>query len=296
MSTKYRIGLFLLVAVILVGLQLYLRPFLAGNQVDHSMFNYHFPYDLAQPDSAFSLPVGLNEISGLSNYDEQHILALQDEKGQVFVLDAETGKLVNKIKFAKSGDYEGVAVARKKVYTLRSDGDLYRIKHLDDEDQKTKKYETDLEAKNDTEGLCFDADNNRLLIACKGDPGKKKLKKHRAVYAFDLDKKKLSKDPVFTVSLKEIEKLTNNPKAEFAPSGIAIHPVTKDIYMISTVGKLLIVLSPDNQILYVHPLDPQQFKQPEGITFRANGDLLISNEARYKSTNATLFRFNYQGT
>ena len=50
--------------------------------------------------------------------------------------------------------------------------------------------------------------------------------------------------------------------------------------MISSVGKLLVVLDRDGYILGVHALDPNLFRQPEGICFSPEGDLYISNEGR----------------
>ena len=70
------------------------------------------------------------------------------------------------------------------------------------------------------------------------------------------------------------------------------HPKTGDLYVIASVGKLLVVLSKKGKIKSVQRLNPDVFKQPEGICFMPNGDLLIANEARFKSTNSNLLRFS----
>jgi uncharacterized protein YjiK len=77
----------------------------------------------------------------------------------------------------------------------------------------------------------------------------------------------------------------------FAPSEIAIHPITHDIYVLCSVGKLLIVLNDDGVIQYITSLDPSIFRQPEGITFFENGDMLISDEA--KGHHANILKFTY---
>ena len=50
--------------------------------------------------------------------------------------------------------------------------------------------------------------------------------------------------------------------------------------MISSVGKLLIVLNRKGKVLDVKELDPKMFRQPEGICFSPTGDMFISNEGQ----------------
>jgi DNA-binding beta-propeller fold protein YncE len=78
---------------------------------------------------------------------------------------------------------------------------------------------------------------------------------------------------------------------KFAPSGIAIHPATKDIYVISSAGKQLLILSAAGKIKSSHKLNSKHFTQPEGISFSANGDLYISNEGKGGNGNILLFRY-----
>ena len=79
---------------------------------------------------------------------------------------------------------------------------------------------------------------------------------------------------------------------DFKPSGIAIHPMTGQIYMISSVGKLLVVLNKNRDLSAKYALDKDVFKQPEGICFSPDGDLYISNEGRGKSANILHFKFD----
>jgi hypothetical protein len=55
---------------------------------------------------------------------------------------------------------------------------------------------------------------------------------------------------------------------------------------------MLFVFNYEGGIKNIFLLNPLLFRQPEGITFLENGDLLISNEGQSKSP-ATLLRFNY---
>ncbi len=69
-------------------------------------------------------------------------------------------------------------------------------------------------------------------------------------------------------------------ETSFKPSGLSIHPLSGDIYLISSIGKLLIVMDRSGKILDIHELDDKIFRQPEGICFSPSGDLYISNEGQ----------------
>ena len=62
--------------------------------------------------------------------------------------------------------------------------------------------------------------------------------------------------------------------------------------MLASVGKVLIVIDPkDQRVLHVQLLDPAVFPQPEGMTFDANDNLLISSEG-LAGQPASITRFN----
>ncbi len=81
-----------------------------------------------------------------------------------------------------------------------------------------------------------------------------------------------------------------NEKIDFAPSAIAVHPLTGDIYLIGTVGKLLLIYSSEGQLKNIQRLEGKYFIQPEGLCITVNGDIYISNEGRYGKGNILLFR------
>ena len=73
------------------------------------------------------------------------------------------------------------------------------------------------------------------------------------------------------------------------PSGIAIHPVSGDLYLLSTVPQLLLILSATGRIISVNRLNPELFEQPEGIAFDEYQNLYISNERVRHSANILKF-------
>ncbi|MCK4345875.1 MAG: hypothetical protein KAX05_11375 [Bacteroidales bacterium] len=278
------------------------------------VYSFHkIPYDLANPDTKYILPDFLQEISGMSYYDKDKIACIQDEKAIIYILTLEKKKITSKYYFGKGGDYEGIAIAGKTAFALKNCGEIYEIENFNKKDRKVKKYKTPLSLKNDTEGLCFDPGTNSLLIVCKGSQSIEKenaFEGHRSIYSFDLEEKKLNKKPHYLIDLKKIDnykdyslftkfsikiakklRLIEN-EIIFQPSGIAIHPIHDEIYIISNIGKLLIVLDRSGKVLDVKDLDSKLFIQPEGICFSPGGDLFISNEGQ--GGKGYILRFKYQ--
>lgn len=269
-----------------------------------------FPYTLYSPAQKFKLDDELDEISGLTYLQSGLLASVQDEDGKIYTIDTDKEEIDKEYKFEKDGDYEGIALVGQAIYVLRSDGDIYRVDDYKDEDDDSKKYETALSSDNDTEGLAYFPPENALLIACKASPSinNKRYSYSRAIYKFDLLAKELDEQPFLLIDLNEIKKrLKETALSRFAkefaslfdpagdnyfqPSGVAVHPITQDIYIIANVGKLLIVYSSDKKLKYVEPLDVDLFKQPEGICFTPEGNMFISNEAR--GGKANILQFSY---
>lgn len=260
-----------------------------------------FAYDLESPDERYTLPDYLEEISGLSFTGKDRIACVQDEKAFIYILNLEKEKIVNKYDFGDDADYEDIAVVDKTAYVLRADGDIFRIKNFKKNDRKVKKYETPLKEKNDTEGLAYDPLTSTLLIACKGSPSIDKDKPYegfKAIYRFDLEEEELQEEPFFLIDLGRLDSYIDQSafnrlslrvarrlrliesETSFQPSGLAINPVDGYFYIISSVGKLLLILDRQGKVLDVKELNPQLFRQPEGICFSPEGNMYISNEGQ----------------
>ncbi len=229
-----------------------------------------------KPSRTFNLPEELNEISGLSYISDSVIACVQDEKGKVYYLNSHTGKIIAKSKFAKEGDFEGIAFDGQSVFVLRSDGKIYEHK----EGKELKKYVFEKHKHFDFEGLCYDQSKKRLLVACKSHE-KKKENDYIHVYEFDLKKMKYKNDPVFKIKKEAIHE-------NFKPSGIAIHP-NGSIYILSSFSKTLLRINAEGEVLDHNQLNSFVFRQPEGICFDKNGGMYISNEIN--EGNPTLLYF-----
>ena len=274
--------------------------------------SYEFPYQLAEPDKSWELPNKLVEISGLSYIDKHRLACVQDEKGNIYVFNLKTGKVERKIDFGDDGDYEGVEIVKNDAWVLKSNGTLYKVKdYLEENEASGKKYTTALSGKNDTEGLAYDAYNNQLLIACKGHPftDEKNGKEFKAIYGFDLETKLMGSTPFLLIemdTIKYYKKYNTMAKlgveflayfdsakgdVSFQPSGIAVHPITGNIYVLASVGNLLTVFSRMGDMLAMIELRSKYHPQPEGICFSPNGTLYIANEGEGVGVEGTILKF-----
>ncbi len=254
-------------------------------------------YDVNKPDKVWSMTSDLKEISGLTyDYKRKKLLAVNDEKGKYFTIDMENGKVLKTSKFGKKGDYEGIEFVNENIYVTNSDGQISLVK----EDGKAEPIRTNLREDNDIEGLGYDPKSSSLLLACKGKSkisSTQTIKKSKSVYAFDLESKTLAPEPFLIISdeslyayldqninkdLDEatIKKFRKRVKS-FAPSGITLHEETDQFYIVSSVGKLLVIVNRDSSIEKVQFLDEALHAQPEGITFDENNHLYISNEGKF---------------
>ncbi|RMF03002.1 MAG: hypothetical protein D6772_02720, partial [Bacteroidetes bacterium] len=232
----------------------------------------------------------LKEISGIASLNADQVLSIQDEKGILFTVDLNMGNIVSRDTFDKDRDYEDLCIVGEYVMILERDGDLYQYHTTAD---TTIKFETLFSYRNDTEALTYDANNEQLLIAPKeGAPDGYTLPANvHGIYAFDLQEKRLKPEPIITISEKEVGRAVGNGGKPyvFKPSAIAIHPTSRHIYVLASVGKLLLVLGSDGELLHVQLLDEQLFPQPEGLTFDREGNLLIASEGVLQAASITRF-------
>ncbi len=266
---------------------------------------YRFPYQLDKPDSSFSLPMVLEEISGLSlGPDTSSLLAINDEEGVVYILDRHSGAVLEYKSFWKDGDYEGLEWTDSTLWVIKSNGKLYEVRNFTTDSLCTEKHLTPLSKENDVEGLGYDPSQRRLLIAAKGAA----MDSVRYFFSYMLHNCDICFVSLFQISRRQIlEYVAHLPEGEtkkqlqeqfdaqkekfkFKPSAIATHPQTGEFYILASAGKLLMVCSPDGSILHIQKLNKQQHRQPEGLCFAQDGTLYIANEADGKKARLFVFR------
>jgi len=260
---------------------------------NHAAFNYQ----LKAPDHSWKLPSPLMEVSGNTWVDKDHLILIEDLHPNLYLIKIKdkNAELEKTIPFRKDEkdkvDIEDVAIVNNVVYALWSHGILFKIAGWNS-NPAIKKIPTSLSKDNNTEGLCYDPVSKYLLIACKDKSGLEDEKKSaKAVYRFNLETEKLEEKPFLVIHKKDFEKLAGD-KLDFNPSAIAVHPVTHEIYLLSTLGnKCMAVFSRDGVLISFQFIDKDLMPQPEGICFSPEGKLYISSEGK-KGEPGNLFEFD----
>jgi uncharacterized protein YjiK len=238
------------------------------------------------------LDLKIKEISGIV-WDNQNdeFIAHNDEKGIVFYLDRDTKGIKREFVFSETkGDYEDIAMAKKDLYVLRSDGKLFRI--VTDSTGKQNTFDAgqlQSSGKNDFETLYYDADRKALVVLCKNCSTDDK--KVVSAYAYYPDSIGFDNKALFTIDVKQVDSMSPRPTSRFQPSAARIHPVLKKLFILSSASNQLVVTDLDGNIENVYMLAKNLFPQAEGLAFKSNGDMYISNEA--VSSKAELLKFTY---
>lgn len=243
-------------------------------------------YDLNRPVRVI-LPLELDEVSGLSFYDpDSSVFAISDDRGAIFKIRPNIS--ITKWKFSHGADFEDLARVDSTFYVLQSNGDIFRVTY-NENIPVLKTFSFPQDKGNEFETLYYDPALKKLVLICKDCESDKK--KQLTTFSFDPNTGLFS-DSSFTIPVTRINELINAGKTKFKPSAAAINPVTGDLYIISSINKLLVITDRNGIAKEAYQLDPKLFKQPEGITFSTRGDMVISNEFAQSGT-ADLLVFKY---
>ena len=278
----------------------------------HQVTHLSFPYKLNEPDESFELPENLVEVSGISlTADRTKLVVNNDEQGVIFLLNKATCTVEKEISFWSDGDFEGIEIVGDDAFIVKSSGTIYHVKGYASDSPQVTKMKSFLKKENDVEGLGYDAQRHLLLVGCKGkgvDGEGAALKK--AVFGFDLDSMQMKPVPLYVLTVQNVQhflehyppceardqlckKFTlDTKKMNFNPSGIAIHPLTGNVYITSSSVKMLLVLNPLGGIVYLEKLKKSIHPQPEGLCFDDDGTLYISNEG--KTGPGRIYKFRYR--
>jgi hypothetical protein len=219
------------------------------------------------------------------------ILGENDEKGEYFTFDFKNrNDKVDKVKFGGKGDYEDIVYTDSAVYMLLSSGTIVQVE-TKDSSFSTKEFTLDA-GKNEFETLYLDADKKSLIMLCKECSHEKK-NEVREAYRFDLTTNTFDPTPAYTIDIEDIKKMLGDDQALFKPSAAGINPLNGKLYIVASVGKLLVIADKNTgKPEQVFRLPEAIYNQPEGMTFAPNGDLYISNEGGEGI--ATVLKFVYK--
>lgn len=234
-------------------------------------------YDLNNPE-LMKLSDRLNEISGLAYYPkDSSIFCIVDEAGVLYKLfRGEEKMVVQHWKFSKSGDYEDIVLKDSVFYVIKSKGDIVAFRFNSPDSITANEYNIPLDGKNEFESMYYDDSLKKLVLLCKDCAADDKTR--TSSWAFDPATKAFSEGP-FVIDPAMVLSEQKTDEKRFKPSAAALHPLTGDLYILSSLNKVLVIADRMGKIKRVYPIDPKLYKQPEGIAFTPWGDMFISNEA-----------------
>jgi len=243
-------------------------------------------YDFSKP-YRINLPLALDEVSGLSYYpQDSSVFAIVDEDGLLFKIYLNGSGNIKEWKYDKKRDFEDIVVHDSVFYILVSNGDIETLKFIGDSIYKTKSDFPNAGKKlNEFESLYLD-DSSGLTLICKSCEDDTK----REVSVYNYSSESSSYASRKKIDVVAIANSIGESKLHFKPSGAAVNPVTKELFILASVNKLLVIADANGNVKKTYQLNPAMFNQPEGITFTPSGDLIISNELGEKNA-ATLLVF-----
>lgn len=242
----------------------------------------------------WDMPDELEEISGISWISDDKVACVQDEEGIIYIYNFKRELVEKRVNFAKSGDYEAIAVVDSTAYVMESTGKIFEVINYLKPNFEVNTYQTPFSGKNNMESLVADTINKRLLFTMKNKDDHSDS--YKGIYAFNLETKKTEKKPVFKIDLKDPiladEKSKKGKKGNFYPSELGIHPKTGNIYVLEGKNPRLLIINNAGEIIQLHNLYKKSFPQPEGITFSREGTIYISNEGKKGVANILEVEFN----
>ena len=248
-----------------------------------------------EPSVVVSLPSELMEVSALAEAGEGRVSCIQDEKGEIFIVDPDRGVIEERIAFGPLGDYEGLTRTDSGEYwVLRSDGVLLELQRRGEGLVVKTEYALQGARHKDLEGLTYDPKGNRLLLAAKDKDSEDKDIRH--VFAFDLREKKFKEQPFLELSLNGVKdqvrtlgldiphrvnkkgRVKDALKLRF--SSLAIRPGSGELVLLSSSEPCLLTLHSDGRVKDLQILDSATLPKPEGMLFLSRDKLLIASEGK----------------
>jgi uncharacterized protein YjiK len=238
----------------------------------------------------------LKEISGLAwDSDKDVFYTHYDEAGKIYILHKGTMEILHEYQFGSKGDYEDIAVYNKVPYILRSDGMITKI-IIDSAAGTAHGISVGtlaITGKNDFETMYADTARKALIVICKNCH--QDDKESVSAFAFYPDSIGFDPNPIYTINASTVESLWDSISAhntsKFQPSAACIHPKLHKLFIISSAANELVIADLNGKVEGVYELGRKLFPQPEGITFKNNGDMYISNEGIGGKGTILEFRF-----
>lgn len=237
--------------------------------------------DFKSEPQQFNLIPGLIEISGLAVSDDGNVFAHNDEHGIVYKVDAATGTVTSAFALGTptvEADFEGIAVAKNRIYLITSDGILYEsVIGTHKSRVKFNAYDTGAGEFCEVEGLAGGNAEDQFLILCK-EARQDALKDRLIIYSWSLKARLPVTKPAIDIPYGYFARPEDQKK--FKPSALEYIPLTGEIILVSAKGKSFYNIDKNGAVISTLKLDGARHKQPEGLALMPSGHLMISDEGK----------------
>ncbi len=261
------------------------------------------PNDNKQPEiipnnyTVYDMPPNLKEISGITFINDSLVAAVEDENAVVYFYSLKDKKIVREMLFGKKDDYEDLVKVGNALYVIISNGTIVKIDDFENNTPKISTINTPLKSKNNIEGIGYSPKTNSLLLVVK-DMGLDAKNENKEIYSYNLKTNYFDPKPFYTIEHTVIESYFKGDAIEEAskkllksignknlneiirPSALAINPLNNELYILSSINNVIIVLAEDKSFKRIINFKGSHFSQPEGIAFDNKGQLYISNEGK----------------
>ncbi|MEJ7758557.1 MAG: hypothetical protein WKF55_03070 [Gemmatimonadaceae bacterium] len=244
------------------------------------------------PLAMWILPRELREISGLALTANGQLLAHNDQRAVVFVINPRRGIVVKRFsvgeKHGTRGDFEAITVAQNSMYLLTSNGKLYQFKEgADGATVRATLHDTRLGRECEFEGLAFDPRSSVLLLPCK-NVETKKLRDQLVIYRYHLGASASPQMSMLTIPLERV--IGPNDWKRLHPTDIAVDPVTGNYVLIAGPEQALIEVTPTGELVRSMTI-PGRHPQAEGVAVSRDSIIAIADEATKGAAMITLYRW-----
>lgn len=248
-------------------------------------------FDLQHPNSVQTLPMGIQPFSDIALLDSTHLLGLNQESGMMFVYDLNDHSVVPFLSWDMESKIRNISTLdstlllvddAKHIHFLSSPYDSSSLTTLNLDNEQF-----------DPTSVCYHKETNRLFLIASNEERTEGYS-NSSIYAYNLNQRKLNAQPLFSISGEDIEAfaIQNNlmiarsdlsimddtlESMNFTPTAIAVHPKTNEIYILSGSDHSLAVFNQFGEIVNFTTLDKNTFSHPSAMTFKKNGDLVITD-------------------
>ena len=240
-------------------------------------------WNLDEPSEVFKLEKPLREVSGLALDAQGRLLAHNDERGRIYVLDPGSGEIREEQKLLLGdrpikGDFEGIARSGNRVWMINSRGVLLET---NSDGTQVALFNTPLGKWCEIEGATFDAVTGKILVVCKTIAGGPKPLIH--FYELEPDDHRQNGNPV------QIDLRPLNLGYPLRPSGITISEDGQTLYILSSKPVSILEVTRQGKLVRYLKLSKKFHRQPEGIEILPDGRLAIADEGGDGRARLTLY-------